>query len=91
QISNLTLAGIVPAQTTIHLRTGWNLVSFPSFSIAFSVMNLKAEVGATRVEGLDPAAPPNFLRVLGDAQVLQAGRAYWMKVDFDVGWTVEVS
>jgi hypothetical protein len=31
QNSNLTVAGIVPARTTIELRTGWNIVSFPSF------------------------------------------------------------
>lgn len=91
QVSNLTLAGIVPAQTTIHLRTGWNLVSFPSFSLAFLVTDLMAEVGATRVEGFDPASPPNFLRVLGDLQVLRTGWAYWVRVDFDVDWTVQVS
>ena len=88
--SNLTVAGIVPAQTTIHLRAGWNLVSFPSFNSSYTVAELKAETGATRVEGYD-SAPPYFLRVPGDAEVLQAGFGYWVKVDIDVDWIVEVS
>jgi len=90
QNSNLTVAGIVPAQTTIHLFKGWNLVSFPSFNTTYTVADLKAEIGATRVEGYD-SAPPHFLRVLGDADVLQAGYAYWVRVDADVEWIVEVS
>lgn len=91
QDSNLTVAGVIPAQTTIHLHTGWNLVSFPSLNNSFSVLDLKAEIGGTRVEGHDFAAHPNFLRVLGDAEVLLAGEAYWVKVDAEVDWIVEVS
>ena len=70
--SNLTVAGTVPAQTTIHLYEGWNLVSLPSFNTPYSVADLKAEIDATRVEGYD-LAPPYFLRVLGDAEVLLPG------------------
>ncbi len=88
---NLTVAGIVPAQTAIHLYEGWNLVSFPSFNSSYTVADLKAEIGATRVEGYDLTAPPNFLRVLGDAEALLAGEAYWVKVDVDVDWIVEVA
>jgi parallel beta-helix repeat protein len=69
---NLTVVGIVPSQTTIHLHTGWNLVSFPSFDMSFSVLDLRAEISGTRVEGYDFATPPNFLRMLGDVDVLQA-------------------
>ncbi len=87
---NLTVAGIVPAQTMIHLYSGWNLVSFPSFNISYSVSDLKGEIGATRVEGYD-LAPPNFLRVLGDVEVLQAGYGYWVRVEADIDWIVEVS
>ena len=87
EASNLTVAGIVPAQTTIHLYEGWNLVSFPSLNSSYTVADLKAETGATRVEGYDPA-PPYFLRVLGDAEALQAGYGYWVKVQSDAEWTV---
>ena len=89
QDSNLTVAGVVPAQTTVHLYEGWNLVSFPSFSTTYVVADLKAETGATRVEGYDPS-PPNFLRVLGDAEVLQVGYGYWVRVEADTVWTITI-
>jgi len=88
--SNLTIAGIVPDQTTIHLYRGWNLVSFPSFNKSYTIADMRAEIGATRVEGYDITALPNFLGVLGDAEVLQAGYAYWVKVQADVDWMVSV-
>ena len=87
--SNLTVAGIVPAQTMIHLYKGWNLVSFPSFNTSYTVSNLRAEVGATRVEGFD-SIPPYHLRVLGDAEVLQAGSGYWVRVDGDIVWMIDI-
>ena len=87
---NLTVAGVVPAQTTIHLHQGWNLVSFPSFNTTFTVADLKAETGATRVEGFD-SAPPYFLRVLGDAEALQAGYGYWMSVQSEMDWVVKIA
>jgi len=85
--SNLTVAGVVPAQTTIRLHGGWNLVGFPSFNATYTVADLKAETGATRVEGYD-LTPPYFLRVLSDAEVLQAGYGYWVKVEAATVWTV---
>ena len=81
---NFTVAGIVPAQTTIHLRSGWNLVSFPSFNSSYSVAELKTELPVERVEGFDPTAPPHFLRVLQDSDVPQAGEGYWGKFSADV-------
>ncbi len=88
--SNFTVAGIVPAQTTIHLYQGWNLVSFPSFDATYTVAALKVEIGATRAEGYD-FVPPYYLRALGDTEMLLAGEAYWVRVDADVDWIVEVS
>ena len=88
--SNLTMAGVVPVQTTIHLCEGWNLVSFPSFSTSYSVAVLKVEIGVTRVEGYD-SSPPYHLRVLGDGEILQVGYGYWVKVKSDADWIVEVA
>ena len=79
----------VPAQTTVHLHKGWNLIGFPSFNASYSVSDLKAETGATRVEGYDLASP-NFLRVLGDAEVLEAGYGYWVRLEADTTWVVEM-
>ena len=88
--SNLTVAGVVPTQTTIHLYEGWNLLSFPSFNSSYAVYDLRMDTGALRVEGYDPT-PPYHLRVLGDADVLQAGYGYWVRVEANMDWIVEVS
>ncbi len=90
---SLTVAGIVPAQSTIHLHKGWNLIGFPSFNTSYTVADMKAEVGGTRVEGFEsmPVFPPYYLRVLGDAEALQTGFGYWLRVKADTTWTVEVS
>ena len=86
---NLTVAGKVPAQTNIHLYEGWNLVSFPSFNSSYSVSDIHLEMASTRVEGYD-SLPPYYLRVLGDPEVLQAGYGYWVKVEADVVWVVDI-
>ena len=87
---NLTVAGAVPPQTTIHLYEGWNLVSFPSFNASYTVADLKTEAGATRVEGYD-SAPPHHLRVLGDAELLLPGYGYWVRVSAETDWIVFVA
>lgn len=87
--SNLTIAGIVPITTTIQLRAGWNLIGFPSFNSAYTVGDLKAVTGATRVEGFDSAAPPYFLQVLQNGDALQTGYGYWVTVNASVLWIVK--
>jgi len=88
--SNLTVAGIVPSLSLMHLHEGWNLVSFPSFNASYAVVDLRMDTGAMRVEGYDPT-PPHHLRMLGDGEMLQAGYGYWVKVQADADWIVEVS
>lgn len=80
---NLTVAGGVPAQTTIHLYEEWNLVSFPSVNASYTIADMRASLPVERVEGYD-FAPPYFLRVLSDSDVLLAGNAYWVKVQADI-------
>lgn len=86
--SNLTVAGIVPAQIAIHLHAGWNLVGFPSFSSTYRVANLKASTNATRIEGFDPVSSPYHLKILSDTGVLRAGEGYWINVPFETQWVV---
>lgn len=90
EVSSLTVAGVVPSQTSIQLYHGWNLVSFPSFNASYNVADLKVETGATRVEGMEtmPPFPPSLLRVLGDGDLLQAGYGYWVRVEADTTWVV---
>lgn len=89
--SNLTVAGIVPLSTTIYLQTGWNLVGFPSFQQDYTVGNLKVAVTAERIEGFEASAQPYFLRLMLDEDSLQTGFGYWVRVEADVDWIVEVS
>lgn len=89
--SNLTVAGLVPSSTYISLKVGWNLVGYPSFSTSFTVGDLKAETGATRVESVDPSAPPYYLRVMNDGDLVQAGYGYWVHVESDSTWVVRNS
>ncbi len=86
--SNFTVAGIVPMQTSVPLYAGWNLVGFPSFNMNYTVADLKAETGATRVEGYDSSSPPYFLRPLQDTDFLQAGHGYWVHSPSDTIWTI---
>lgn len=88
QDANLTIAGFVPETTQIQLRTGWNLVGYPSFQQDYQVTDLKADVSADRVERFYPFWPPYYLRALEDFEVLMAGYGYWIKVRSDTTWTV---
>ncbi|MCJ2563024.1 MAG: hypothetical protein LN417_02905 [Candidatus Thermoplasmatota archaeon] len=83
--SNLTVAGLVPTSTHIHLSSGWNLVGFSSFNESYSVADVKAQAGSSRVEGFDPIGPYH-LRVLPDSDMLRAGYAYWIRVESETVW-----
>ena len=72
----------------VILQTGWNLVGFPSSRVDYTISDLKADTGATRVEGFDSTAAPYYLRVLGDTEALRAGAGYWVYVPADTVWTV---
>lgn len=86
--SNFTVAGVVPLYTGIDLKAGWNLVGFPSFNTSFTVGDLKASLPVTRVEGLDPTAPPYFLKPLQDSDFMLPGHGYWIQVSSDSTWTL---
>lgn len=86
--SNFTIAGVVLNPVTIDLKAGWNLVGFPSFNMTYTVGDLKASLPVIRVEGLDPTAPPYFLKPLLDSDFIQAGRGYWIQVSQDSTWTI---
>jgi hypothetical protein len=85
--SQLSVAGLVPLQTTIHLVVGWNLVGYPSF-IDRTVG--AALVGATyqTVETFDPTDPPWFLKKLSDTDLMFAGEGYWIHVSSDFDWVL---
>ncbi len=86
--SNLTVAGVVPSTTTIHLDAGWNLVGFPSFRNDYFVADLKATIPLDRIEGYDATSPPYFLRLVPDGEGLQTGFGYWVDVSEEATWTI---
>ncbi|MCK4367461.1 MAG: PHP domain-containing protein [Thermoplasmata archaeon] len=87
QDSHFVLAGAVPVQTTIQLREGWNLVSYPSF-IQADVADLMAGMPLQRVEG--PAGgPPHFLRRYSALDTLQSFQGYWFEVSANATWVVQ--
>lgn len=86
---NLTVIGIIQPSYDVGILRGWNLVGYPSFDPTFTVADLKAKIGATRVEGFSPSSPPYFLTVLPDDYVLKAGESYWIKSPSRNIWTIE--
>lgn len=88
ELSNLTVAGVVPSTTSIRLYEGWNLVGFPSFQQDCTVGDLKVSVAAERVEGFDALASPYFLNLLIGGDTLQAGFGFWVKTTSETTWIV---
>ncbi|UCD92566.1 MAG: right-handed parallel beta-helix repeat-containing protein [Methanobacteriota archaeon] len=87
--SNLTVAGLVPSTTTIELQAGWNLVGFPSFNTSYAIGDLKAQTGASRVEGSDSLVSPYFLRAILDSEIMQTGVGYWVYVENPTAWILD--
>lgn len=85
----LKTAGIVYNSTVIHLRKGWNFVSFPSFESNYTIGEFRSETGALRVEGYDPTNRPFFLRIMGDDEMMTAGNGYWVQVTQNVDWLIQ--
>jgi parallel beta-helix repeat protein len=86
--SNMTVAGLILFETAIQLRSGWNLVGFPSFGLDLSVGDLKNVTGATHVEGFAASTPPYFLRKLPNSETLEAGNGYWIHLESDMTWII---
>jgi len=86
QKSNITVAGMVPNSTSIQLKSGWNLVGYPSF-IERNVSNALSSVPYERIEGYE-AASPQYLELLSDNDLMTTGNGYWIKVSSDAVWPV---
>ena len=85
----LDLQGQKPTGTQyVPLRAGWNLVGFPSYQTTYTVAMLKADTGATRVEGFDASNVEYRLRVMSDTEFLRMGNGFWVYVPADTVWQV---
>ena len=72
--------------TTTSLKAGWNLIGFPSNDTTYSVGDLKADTGATRVEGFGGGGDLYMLQALSDATLVEQEKGYWVYVPADVDW-----
>jgi hypothetical protein len=85
----LTMTGHKPTSNAIMLYAGWNLVGYPAQDDKnYFVSNLKAQTGATAVEGFKSAATYKTY-VMSDVELLRKGYAYWICVPSDTIWTVD--
>ncbi len=86
--SNFTVAGMVPLRSYIDLKSGWNLVGYPSAINRTSNQTLGG-VPVAEIEGFDESASPYFLKRIGLNDELIAGYGYWIRVDSDSTWIVD--
>jgi len=82
--SNLTVAGLVPNTTNIFLNAGWNFVGYPSF-IERNVSDALSAIIYERIEGYENA-PPQYLKLCSDSDIMIPGFGFWIKVPFDQTW-----
>lgn len=83
----LTMAGLVPKNTPIVLRPGWNLVGYPTFDER-NVTTEFAGISYDRIESYEPTSPPYLLRRLSPTDDMYSGAGYWIKVSSEQVWTV---
>jgi parallel beta-helix repeat protein len=83
----LTIAGIVPKETRIQLYEGWNMVGYPSLT-SLNVSEALSGIPYERIEGFDPNAPPEYLKLLTDTDLMIPGYGYWIKVSSSATWIV---
>jgi hypothetical protein len=77
-------AGQVPLDTTIDLRTGWNMVGHPRYAPS-AVADVLAGVPYTDIEWFVNEAP-YFLRSI-DTPTMHNGNGYWIRVAQDAALT----
>jgi hypothetical protein len=71
------VAGIVPDSTIIQIKSGWNLIGFPSMMNS-TVGNILNIISYDRVEAFDPSSPIYGLKPVADSYLMQPGEALWV-------------
>jgi hypothetical protein len=83
----INITGLVADSTSIPLRTGWNLVGYPSLCTNMSVADALWGTGAIMVEVFDPNATYKT-KVVGPTYLMKPGEGYWVYVPAASTWTV---
>jgi hypothetical protein len=90
----MTVAGLVPKDIVVSLKSGWNMIGFPTFNQTYTFADLNTATGGLLqlVEMYDSSAGPYYLqKVLRNdwaSTHLVAGYAYMIRVSSDVNWAV---
>jgi predicted GH43/DUF377 family glycosyl hydrolase len=81
------VAVCVASNASLPLHQGWNLVSYP-YMEPRSCAIIKAETGATVVEGFDELAQYR-VSTLAEAEAMRPGLAYWLYLPEATVWVAE--
>ncbi len=75
--SDFAVAGLIPQQSSIQIKTGWNLIGFPSVANC-TVGDLLSSISYDRVEAFDPLSSIYNLKPVEGTHFLEAGDALWV-------------
>jgi hypothetical protein len=77
-----------PSTTAISLKTGWNLIGFPSNDVGYTVAMMKASCPSVTIVERYNVTMPYLSGAMSNAEALAAGKGYWAYVVADSIWTV---
>lgn len=83
----LPVEGSVPTLVEIDLRSGWNLIGYPSLTDR-RIDDLFAGIPLERVESFAEGRSPYYLQHLDTSDHMAPGHGYWVKVSLDCKLTI---
>ena len=84
---DFTVAGQVPASTTLTLVAGWNFVGYASFIVRPANVAFPGALGVNQLE-IYAAAPQYYLQRAPLTTNLEPGKGYWVYATTGGSWTV---
>jgi len=90
----MTVAGLVPQDVVVGLKSGWNMIGFPTFKESYTFADLNTATGGLLqlVEMYDASAGPYYLQKVHRNEWastnMMTGYAYMIRVSSDVNWAV---
>jgi hypothetical protein len=86
----LQCSGIIPAENqSINLKTGWNLIGFPSLTNKSRTLALNNLTFNTEVDAIWTYNASNQLwKQIGEFDYFERGRGYWIHAKTDCVWEV---
>jgi hypothetical protein len=83
----IRVSGNAPGTTSIMLKTGWNLVGYPSATSRLASLTLPGQ--ADRVSAWQAASPYVVDYADKSLVTMSQGNAYWVRVTADCVWNVD--